>query len=421
METHQTSAAMSPAQAALWESFTGSTWDMADTWGLLREQEPVAFIPALNMWAVSRHSDVVVLLRDYERFGHLPAEVMGPVPDDLAPQLPDGYPLHQAALNNTDPPVHSRVRKLAQKPLTPKAVDRYEPMIRDVAGGLIDGFVAEGRADIVERFALPFPVTILANILGFPDADHDRFKTWVLSTFQLFVPTLTPQRRLELTLDQIELNDYVRAAIEQRRSNPGEDIISGLIQAAQGEGERSLSAKEILGIVAQLIAGGFETTQATISLALAALSENPHAFERVRADPGLLPAVVEETIRRFNPARGVFRVAKCDVELHGQRIPAGDVIFVLVGAANQDPQGYGCPRDFDIDRDLADLRQHLGFGSGVHKCIGIALARLDIRVALELLITRLPSLRLVPDQDKTLNPGFNFCTPQRLEFEWDIP
>jgi hypothetical protein len=117
----------------------------------------------------------------------------------------------------------------------------------------------------------------------------------------------------------------------------------------------------------------------------------------------------------------VFRVAKCDVEFHGQRVPAGDVIFVLVGAANQDPQAYRCPREFDIDRDLADLRAHVGFGSGVHKCIGIALARLDIRVALELLIARLPNLRLVPGQEKTLNPGFNFCTPQRLEFEWDTP
>lgn len=326
-----TSAAMSPAQAALWQSFTGSTWDMAQTWGMLREQEPVAFIPALNMWAVSRHEDVVVLLRDYERFGHLPAEVMGPVPDDLASRLPDDYPLHQAALNNTDPPVHSRVRKLAQKPLTPKAVDRYEPMIREVANSLINGFVADGRGDIVERFALPFPVTILANILGFPNADHGRFKDWVLSTFQLFVPTLTAERRRELAVEQVELNDYVRAAIEQRRRLPGNDVISGLIRAADGEGEHGLTEREILGIVAQLIAGGFETTQGTISLALAALAERPDTLRRVRADPGLLPAVVEETIRRYNPARGVFRIAKCDVELHGQRIPAGDVIFVLSG------------------------------------------------------------------------------------------
>jgi hypothetical protein len=157
---------------------------------------------------------------------------------------------------------------------------------------LIDAFVAEGRADIVRRFALPYPITILANILGFPDADHDRFKNWVLSTFQLFVPTLSPERRHELALEQIELNDYVCSAIEQRRGAPSDDIISGLIAAAEGEGERSLSAKEILGIVAQLIAGGFETTQATISLALAALSEKPDAFARVRASPRLLPAVV---------------------------------------------------------------------------------------------------------------------------------
>ncbi|MGB8387590.1 cytochrome P450 [Mycobacterium sp.] len=418
MSTQETTPAMTPTEAALWEAFTGSTWDMADIFSLLRENDPVLYIPALDMWAISRYDDVVVALRDPERFGHLPDDVMGAVPADLADELPDGYALGLPALVNTDPPAHTRIRKLAQKALTPKAVGRYEGMIRDVANELIDSFIADGHADIVERFALPLPVTVMANILGFPDADHARFKRWILATFELFVPTLPAERRHELALEQIELNRYVRAAIQQRKTNPGDDIISGLIQAAQGEGERSLSEEEILGIIAQLTTGGFETTQGTIGLALAALCEHPDVFERVRADPNLLPAVVEETIRRYNPARGIFRVAKCDVEFSGHAIPKGSRIFVLIGAANHDPQQFNCPLEFDIDRDLS---QHVGFGTGVHKCIGIAVARLDIRIALELLITRLPNLRLVPNQDKPLAPGFIFCTPQRLEFEWDVP
>ncbi|WP_370501084.1 cytochrome P450 [Mycolicibacterium sp. jd] len=417
MSAQETAPAPSPTEAALWEAFSGSTWDMADIFRLLRDDEPVLYIPTLNMWAISRHDDVVVALRDHERFGHLPDDMMGPVPADLAEQLPNGYALSIPTLVNTDPPVHNRIRKLAQKSLTPRAVARYEALIRDTANGLIDTFVDDGRADIIERFALPLPVTVMANILGFPDADRARFKRWILSTFDLFVPTLTPERRHELALDQIELNRYVHAAIEERRTNPGDDIISGLIRAAEGEGEQSLGDLEILGIITQLTTGGFETTQGTIGLALVALCEHPEVFERVRADPKLLPAVIEETIRRYNPARGVFRVTKCDVEISGRLIPQGSRIFVLIGAANQDPEQFTDPLEFDIDRDL---RNHVGFGTGVHSCPGMALARLDIRIALELLLARLPNLRLVPDQDRPLAPGFIFCTPQHLELEWDV-
>lgn len=417
MSTQESMPTLSPPEAAMWEVFTGSTWDMADIFTLLRDNDPVVYFPALNMWAISRYDDVVVALRDHERFGHLPNDMMGAVPADLAEQLPLGYALSIPTLVNTDPPVHNRIRKLAQKSLTPRAVAGYETLIRNTANGLIDGFVADGRADIAQCFALPLPVTVMANIFGFPDADHAQFKRWILGTFELFVPTLTPAHRRELALGQIELNHYVHAAIEKRRTNPGDDIISELIRAAEGEGERSLSDLEILGIITQLTTGGFETTQGTIGLALVALCEHPAVLERVRADPSLVPAVIEETIRRYNPARGVFRVAKCDVELSGHLIPKDSRIFVLIGAANHDPEHFSAPLEFDISRDL---RNHVGFGTGVHSCPGMALARLDMRIALELLLARLPHLRLVPNQDRPLAPGFIFCTPQHLEFEWDV-
>lgn len=409
----------SPSLTALLEAFSGSTWDLAGVFEQLRDQEPVLHLPEFGLFAVSRYEDVVVALRDVERFGHLPANMMGDVPDEVAAELPDGYALSQTALTNADPPVHTRIRKLAQKPLTPKAVTRYEGMIRDVANGLIDGFVDDGRADLVQQFAFPLPVTVMANILGVPGNLHDDFRRWILGTFELFIPTLTPERRLELARDQVEFSHFVRGAIAERRKAPGDDLISSLIQAHE-EDEASLSEREILGVVAQLITGGFETTQGTIGLALAALCDAPELLERVRSEPSLLPQVVEETIRRFCPARGVFRETKCDLELHGQAIPAGSRIFVLVGAANQDPEQFACPYEFDIDRDPATMRQHVGFGQGIHKCIGIALAQLDIRVALELLLSRLPNLRPVEGQERPLAPGFIFSTPQRLEFEWDV-
>lgn len=147
--------------------------------------------------------------------------------------------------------------------------------------------------------------------------------------------------------------------------------------------------------------------------------DDPETLDRVRADLSLLPKVVDETIRRFCPARGVFRQTTRELELHGRTIPAGARIFALVGSANQDAERFPCPHAFDIDRDPGLMRQHVGFGQGIHKCIGIALAQLEIKVALELLLTRLPGLRPVVGQERPLAPGFIFSTPQRLEFEWD--
>lgn len=417
MSTDQVPVSLSPTQLALMETFSGETWDLAEVFARLRFEDPVMHIPFLDMWAVSRYEDVVVALRDVDNYIQ-PEGIMSPVPEALSDALPDGYALSHTALTNADPPVHTRIRKLAQKPLTPKAVLRYEPMIREVAGGLIDGFADDQRADVVQQFAFPLPVTVMANILGVPGEARDDFRRWILGTFELFVPTLTPERRLELAREQVELNAFVRQAIAERRSAPGDDIISGLL-AARDENEASLAEGEILGIIAQLITGGFETTQGTIGLALAALCDDPETLDRVRDDISLLPKVVDETIRRFCPARGVFRQTTRELELHGRTIPAGARIFALVGSANQDAERFPCPHAFDIDRDPGLMRQHVGFGQGIHKCIGIALAQLEIKVALELLLTRLPGLRPVVGQERPLAPGFIFSTPQRLEFEWD--
>ncbi|WP_372787872.1 cytochrome P450 [Paraconexibacter sp.] len=405
-----------PLEAFL-QSFAGTTWDMAEVFSQLREDAPVVYVPILDMWVVSRYEDVVVALRDVERFVQ-PVGVMGEVPAEFAADLPGGYALSHTALTNANPPDHTRIRKLAQKPLTPRAVLRYEDMIRGVANDLVDRFADAGRADLVQQYAFPLSVTVMANVLGIPSDRHEDFRRWVLGTFELMVPTLTPQRRAELARDQVEFSAFVRDTIAERRAAPGDDLISGLVQAREG-GEPGLSESECLGVVAQLITGGFETTQGTIGLALNTLCEDRALLDRVLDDPGLLPSLVDETVRRFCPARGVFRDTTCDVTLHGQVIPQGARLFVLIGAANQDPAQFDCPFAFDVDRDPGVMRRHVGFGQGIHKCIGIALAQLDIRIALEVLLSRLPGLRLVDGEDRPLAMGFVFSTPQRLVCAWD--
>jgi len=396
-----------------------STWDTCPMFGQLREAAPVMYVAELDAWILSRYEDVLAAAKDSRRFGSMPADLVGEVPDELKHLLPHGYAPWQPALVNTDPPEHTRIRRLANHPLTPKAVVRREDAIRESCNDLIDAFIKDGRADLVDSFATPMPVHVLIRYLGVPAEHHNLFREWTLGITELFVPTITPQRRLELARGQVEFNAYITDAIEARRKHPGDDLISELI-LAQEEGESSLTDREILGIIGQLIIAGFETSAGGISYSLYQLAENPDILARVRDDLSLVPKVVEESLRRLTPARGIVRRVKEDVEFHGQTIPAGSNLFLLVQSANTDPSQFSCPARFDIDREPAEMRKSIHFGAGAHLCIGAPLARLDMKVAIETVVTRLPNLRVVADQEIRVQPGMIFHRPERLEFEWDL-
>ena len=396
-----------------------STWDTCPIFEQLREHAPVLHVPELDAWVLSRYDDVLRVVRDTEGFGAMPPDLVGEVPAEVADQLPHGYAPWQPALVNQDPPEHTRIRKLAQKPLTVKAVAAHEAEIREVANRLIDAFVDRGRADLVDNFATPMPVQVLSGFFGIPPADHRQFREWTLGITELFVPSITDERRLFLAREQVDFTNYITAMITERRQSPGTDLISGLI-LAQEENEQALSDQEILGIVGQLIIAGFETSAGGISFALFKLCEQPSVLARVRDDPSLVPRVVEESLRRLTPARGLVRRVKHDCEFHGQQVKAGSNIFALVQSANNDERVFTCPAKFDIDRDPVEMRKSVHFGLGPHRCIGMPLAQLDMRVAIETIVARLPNLRVVPDQQITVQPGMIFHRPERLEFQWDV-
>jgi cytochrome P450 len=409
--------AQADAQPSMMEVFR-STWDTCPLFGQLREHAPVLHVPELDAWVVSRYDDVLAIVKDMDRFGAMPADLVGEVPDELKEALPHGYAPWQPALVNTDPPEHNRIRKLAAKPLTPAAVKAREGVIRQAANDLIDVFIADGRADLVDNFATPMPVHVLIKILGVPAEDHQLFRDWTLGITELFVPSITDERRLELARDQVNFNEYLLDAIARRRVDPGDDLISGLI-LAQEQSEKSLTDREILGVVGQLVIAGFETSAGGISFSLYKLCEDRDLLARVRNDLSLVPKVVEESLRRLTPARGIVRHVKEDVEIRGNKISKGSNIFALVQSANNDENEFSCPEQFNIDRDPAEMRKSMHFGLGPHTCIGISVARLDMKVAIETAITRLPNLRLVPDQAIRVQEGMIFHRPERLEFEWD--
>ena len=405
------------AQPAMMEVFR-STWDTYELFAQLRQHAPVLHVPELDAWVISRYDDILPVIRDVERFGCMPSDLVGEVPAELNGALPHGYAPWQPALVNTDPPVHTRIRKLAAKALTPAAVRKREGVIREAANTLIDAVESAGRADLVGSFATPMPVHVLIRILGLPPEDHELFQKWTLGITELFVPSITEERRLLLAREQVDFNDYLLDAISHRRQTPGDDLISGLI-LAQEHNEQSLSDREVLGVVGQLVIAGFETSAGGISFALYELSKNPDLLDRVRNDLDLVPKVVEESLRRLTPARGIVRRVKEDVEIGGQRITKGSNLFLLVQSGNNDDAHFTEPGKFDIDRDPAEMKKSVHFGLGPHNCIGSWVARLDMRVAIETVVTRLPNLRLVSDQLPRVQEGMIFHRPERLEFEWD--
>ncbi len=396
-----------------------STWDTCELFGQLREHAPVLHVPELDAWVLSRYDDILAVIRDDERFGCMPDDLVGEVPDELKAELPHGYAPWQPALINQDPPAHTRIRKLAGKPLTPAAVRARENVIREAAGRLIDAIQDDGRADLVDRFATPMPVHVLIKILGVPAEDHGKFHQWTLGITELFVPSISDARRLELARAQVGFSKYLMDAIARRREKPGDDIISGLI-LAQEQSEKGLTDREILGIVGQLVIAGFETSAGGISFTLYKLAQDRELLARVTNDPALIPKVVEESLRRLTPARGIVRRVKEDVEIRGNRIAKDSKVFLLVQSANNDETVFSCPDRFDIDRDVAEMRKSVHFGIGPHNCIGQWIARLDMKVAIETVLARLPNLKLVPGQSIRVQEGMIFHRPERLEFEWDV-
>lgn len=395
----------------------GGRADPTPAFALLREARPVASIPELNLWVVSRHQDCVTMLRDDDNFGSMPNDMMCEVPEELRDDLPDGYPAWFPGLVNTDPPVHDRIRKLAQKPITRRMVLEREASIRAVAESLVDQFVDQRRTDIVSAFALPLPITVLGEILGVPPEDQGDFQRWAQHGTELFNPSIPAQRRLELSREQVAFGRYVAEAIRTRRENPADDLISMLV-GAEEEGERSLTDKEIHGCISHIVLGGFDSTAGAICFALNHICSDRQLYQRIRSDLGLVPQAVEETVRRSTSVRGVVREAKADVEIGGVTIPRGARVMALLASANQDPAKFDCPHAFDIDREPAELRKHIGFGQGIHKCIGQSIAQLEIRVAVETLLSRLPEIRVVTE-DIALSPGIIFLRPSVLEVEWD--
>jgi cytochrome P450 len=357
------------------------------TW--LREEAPVyrGKISVITVYLLSRYDDCVQLLKD-PRFARNRTTATGgrrlpfPVPKSVS------LIAHNMILE--DEPEHRRLRTLVHQAFTPRALARLEARIDQLTHELLDRVEVQGSVDLIQAYALPIPVTVISELVGVSDADMPTFRNSLrvltdgLSGWSLF-------RTLFWDLRQVVT--FVRGLIARKRLDPHDDILSGLIQAEAGG--TKLSEDELVSMVLLLIFAGYETTVHLITNGVATLVQHPEQLARVRAEPERMASAVEEILRYTGPVQGTKPgYAVEDVTLHGVRIPKGSAVIALLGAANRDGAVFEDPEVFDIARTP---NKHLGFGQGIHYCLGAPLARMETRIALTNLLARNPKLRLAVD------------------------
>lgn len=295
----------------------------------------------------------------------------------------------------TNPPDHTRLRKLVSAAFTRRRVESLEPRIAEISAALLDALPTGVPVDLVASYSYPLPITVISELLGVPVDHREAFRRH--TQIVLSGPVHSPETYISAATEMVEL---IRSLIAEKRANPTDDLLSGLIEVH--DGGDSLSEDELTSMVFLLVAAGHETTVNLIANATYTLLKHPEQLAKLRADLTLVPRAVEEVLRHDAPAMVTIPAhAAADVHVGGVTIPAGDIVVPVVWTANHDPAKFENATDFDITRDD---NSHIGFGHGIHHCLGAPLARLEAQVAVRHLVTRFPELRLAdPDEDPERN------------------
>ena len=396
----------------------------------LRSGGGVAWVESLGAWMITRYDDVRAILRDTERFSSLfptgpaaggEALMKGIMELMQEPEMQAvlGSTTMQrgraAVLLNADPPEHRRQRRLVNPAFRPDRIRGMEPAIRATTERLLQDVCRDlretGTVEIVSRFAVGLPMTIIALALGVPDDDLATFKRW---SDDLVMPVGNHNPSTEqvrgFVLSTKAFNEYFLARVAERRVTPTDDILSDIANA-EIDGEE-LSDDEQLGMLTQFLVAGNETTTKLITNTIRYLAEDPELQARVRADRSLVETLVEEMLRIEAPVGGLFRQAKVDVEINGTTIPAGDHMWLLFASANRDECKFAQPDRVDLDR--TNVKEHLAFGNGEHFCPGAGLARTEARIAVDLLLDRLDDISLAPGNDFEFEDSFVLRGLKRL-------
>jgi cytochrome P450 len=383
----------------------------------LRERAPVRQDPIAPVWVLTKYADVAMLLKD-PRFNkdpfagdRLPAvvrEQLG-IRDDQV-RTADVETLSMLFL---DPPQHTRVRAVFSRAFTPKMINGLGPRIQQITDRRIEKVLGAGKMDLIQAIAYPLPVIVIAELLGFPPEDYPLYKKWSDDFATALGLNPSPQQQDAAAKSREELHEYFVKLVADLEKHPGENLLSALLAMEHEPG--GLSREEIFINSALLLAAGHETTTNLIGNGIWHLLQHPTQLQQLRDDPSLIESAVEELLRFDSPVQWVSRVAGVPIEIGGQQLPAGAIVLGSLGAANRDPVQFNDPDQLDFKRTDS---KHLSFGSGVHFCLGAALARMEAQIAIGTMVRRLPNLRLVKQKIRW-KKGLIFRAIERLEIRFD--
>jgi pimeloyl-[acyl-carrier protein] synthase len=354
-------------------------------------ENPVYWSDFFGGWYLMRYKDVAAAMQDKRISAKRP-------PVSKLPELEQQkiLPLLETLskwILFSDPPEHTRLRTLFNKAFTPSIIDSMAERIQTLVDELIDGVYELGQIDIIHDLAYPIPAIVIAQMLGAKSSDREQFKKWSDDLARFFgMFRMQPEILTSAQQSIIEMTEYFRCILEERRHTPQDDLISRLIFAQ--EKENSLDDDELLSNCVFLTFAGHETTTNLIANGLLALLKNPHQMQKLKDDPSLITTTIEEFLRYDSPVQRQARIAVADLEIDGKQISQGQRLFLMIGAANRDPEQFSDPDKLDITRQE---NPHLAFGKGTHFCLGAALGRLEAQIAINTIVRRFNNLRLDTD------------------------
>jgi len=362
----------------------------------LRSEAPCHYVEGRDFWVISRYDDVDAALRNHGVFSSA-----------------EGVGFERRAFHDmisSDPPEHTRLRRVVDRQFLPRAVAQLEPRVAAIIDSLLDPILEHGRADLVADLAAPLPIIVIAELLGVEPEHRVDFKRWSDDLLLAVGGGLDETTRARTEDSRHAMADYLGAAAAERRSHPrpgADDVISTLVTASDND---ALTTTEVIAFCMLLLIAGNETTTNLIGNAMRALTDHPAEMARVVADPSLIPSLVEEALRYDAPVQSLFRRATRDCEVAGKRIAESEMLMVIFASANRDSDRFPDADTFDVARNTSG---HVAFGHGIHFCLGAPLARLEAQVALEALLTRLRDITRVSDQ-VTLVPSFLLRGPATM-------
>ena len=401
--------------------------DPAEVVAAAHAEHPIFYQPELKLWVLTKHCDITAALADFKTFS---SRAIGrlPVPPDLAHLVPDYN--SDDIIVALDPPEHSAARLVMQKGFTKRIADLMEPTAERIANALITKIETRGACDFINEFAYPFSLGVIMELLDLPPDRAPDYRRWSEALITLLVPKVTNEDAdvdTAMTPEEIrghwealaEANMFFADIVSRREHGDGTDLVSAMLAVRDSEGKPVIPRGAVIRHILSLVTAGHDTSANLISHLVLLLTDNPEQLDLLREDETLLPKAIDEALRRRGSASMIFRITTSDVVMSGVALPKGALVAMLLPGANMDADVFPDPARFDIRR--SNSARHLGFGHGLHACIGRALVKVETQVAVRLLYQRLPDLRIDRTSAIEYLPNFPASMLKSITARWTPP